>query len=456
MFNVSNKVSIGQSSFNENEQIEKTSENDRKVKYFGSGNYRLTKKDLNYIAYGACFLGSGGGGSIGLALLFIDKMINNTDVMFYVNPDKLEANKNTAFIAILGAPDKMFEGFGQTAPLNAFLEMDNYLTQSGQEPLVYLIPVEMGAINTLIPFIISAKKGISVINGDPCGRAMPELSMTLFNINNLPINPVILTSDNDESGDYQKIIKQVEDADDAENQARKFAQSHNNIIGLACYPIESADLICSILSGKNWAKFNQWTVGMAWNLGRNIIEYKNYNEFLNFLDGSSLTSYQLFEGIITHKEERGISGFDVGKITVTNKNETLYIYYKNESLLAWSVTRKCYVAMGPDSINFLAKKNAQPFSNADINSDPEKNPKNIPLGTKIGIIGLSAYDKLKNRVLINLFLANIQEALTAFPEDHVPVPDSYTPVLDLMSYYNNLRDSLSTKLEAESSTLTIQ
>ena len=116
--------------------------------------------------------------------------------------------------------------------------MDNYLTQSGQEPLGYLIPVEMGAMNTLIPFIISAKKGIAVINGDPCGRAMPELSMTLFNINKLPINPVILTSDTDESGHYQKIIVQVKDADDAENQARQFAKSHNSTAGMACYPMQ--------------------------------------------------------------------------------------------------------------------------------------------------------------------------------------------------------------------------
>ncbi|MDO9049382.1 MAG: DUF917 domain-containing protein [Methylobacter sp.] len=436
MLNDFNKISMRKSSFNEDKQVKKIAENDRKIKDFGPGKYQLSKTDISYIIYGACFLASGGGGSIGLALLFMDKMINNADVMYYVNPDNLDANKNIAFVAGLGSPDKVFEGFGQTASLNAFLEMNNYLTQSGKEPLSYLIPVEMGAINALIPFIISARKGVSVINGDPCGRAMPELSMTLFNINKLPLNPVILTSDTDESGHYQKIIVQVENADDAENQARRFAKSHNSTAGLACYPMQGADLNCSILSDKNWAKFNQWTVGFAWNLGRNMIESGNYNEFLEFLNGFSLTSHKLFEGIITNKEEREISGFDAGKITVTNGDETFFIYYKNESLLAWDVTRKCYVAMGPDSINFLAGKDAQPFSNADINSDPEKNPQNIALGTEVGIIGLCAYEKLQNTVLVNLFLSNIQEILAAFPEDQVPVPDNYIPLPDLMSHYN--------------------
>ncbi|MFZ2404382.1 MAG: DUF917 domain-containing protein [Methylobacter sp.] len=431
-----NNISIRKASYNKYKPEKKIAEHNCNVKDFGPGNYQLMKTDISYIAYGACFLASGGGGSIGLARLFIDSMISDTDVMYYVNPDNLEANKNISLVAILGSPDKMFDGFGQTASLNAYQEMNNYLIQSGQKPLDYLIAVEMGAINALIPFIISARKGIAVINGDPCGRAVPELSMTLFNINQLPLNPVILTSDTDELGHYQKTIAQVKDADDAENQARKFAQSHNSIIGLACYPQQSADLNCSILSNKNWAKFSQWTVGFAWNLGRKMLESRNYNEFLEFLDSSFLPSHKLFEGIITHKEERQISGFDAGKITVSNESETLFIYYKNESLLAWNATRKCYVAMGPDSINFLAKKDAQPFTNADINSDPEKNPENISLGTEVGIIGLYANEKLQNAVLVNLFLSNIQEILAAFPEDHVPIPNSYIPLQNLMLHFN--------------------
>jgi DUF917 family protein len=410
--------------------------NDHKIKDFGSGNYQLQKKDINYIVHGACFLGSGGGGSVGLALLFIDNMLNDTDVMHYVNPDKLESHRNVSLVAILGSPEKMLDGFGQTASLNAFHEMDNYLAQFGQEPLGYLMPVEMGAINTLIPFIISAKKGIAVINGDPSGRAVPEMSMNLFNTSKLSLNPVILTSDTQDSGHYQKISVQVKNANDAENQARQFAKSNNNIIGIACYPMLGSDLNCSMLSGKNVAKFIQWTVGFAWHLGRNIVESGNYNNFLEFLDSFSLPSYKLFEGIITDKKERSISGFDAGKITVANGDETFFVYYKNESLLAWNVTRKCYVAMGPDSINVLARKDAQPFTNADINSNPEKNHKHIPLGTEIGIIGLGAHGKMQDTEIIDLFLSNIQETLAAFPEDRVPVPNRYISLSDLMSNYN--------------------
>lgn len=429
-------ISIQKLILNKDKLKKKVGANNNKIKFFGSGNYQLTKTDIRYIVYGACFLASGGGGSLGLTLLFMDKMINDADVMTYINPDNLMSTKNTSLVAILGSPDKMFENFGQTAPLNAFMEMNDYLIQSGQEPLSYLMIAEMGAINALIPFIISALKGIAVINGDPCGRAMPKLSMTLFNINKLPLNPVILTSDTDDLGHYQKTSVQVNDADEAENQARRFALLNNHLIGLTCYPMQGADLKCSNLSDKNWAKFNQWTVGFAWNLGRHIIKYGSYNGFLEFLEGFSLASYKLFEGIITQKEEKKTSGFDIGKITITNGIDTIFIYYKNENLLAWNVTKKCYIAMGPDSINFLAKKNAQPFSNGDINSDSEKNSKNITLGTEVGIIGLCAYEKLQNAELVDLFLANIQEIIAAFPEDHVVAPSKYIPMSVLMSDFN--------------------
>lgn len=435
MLTAFNKTSIEQQIFNNSQSKKKAAENISRVKSFGSANYQLTKTDLRYIVYGACFLGSGGGGPIGLALIFMDKMITDSDIMTYINPDDLEATKNIAFVAGLGAPDKIFEGFGQTVSLNAFSEMDDYLGQSGQEPLAYLIPVEMGAMNTLIPFIISARKGIAVINGDPCGRAAPEMGMNLFNTNKLPINPVILTSDTDDSGHYQKTMVTVKDADEAENQARQFAKSNNSTAGMACYPMQGADLNPT-MSPQNQAKFIQWTVGLAWNLGRNMVESKNYTEFLAFLSSFSVPSFSLFEGAITHKEGREIGGFNVGKVTVSNKDETIFVYYKNESLLAWNVTKKCYVAMGPDSINFLAMKDAQPFSNTDIASDPERNPKNIPLGTEIGIIGLCAFEKLQDTVLVGLFLANIREILIAFPEDQVSAPAKYLPLPLLMSHHS--------------------
>ncbi|MBL6986103.1 MAG: DUF917 family protein [Methylobacter sp.] len=436
-----NNTPHGKSSFNEDLQVKNVITNGHKLKNFGHGNYQLTKKDISYIVYGACFLGSGGGGPLGLALLFMDKMINDTDIMTYVNPDNLEANKSIAFVAGLGAPDRIFDGFGQTVSLNAFMEMDDYLTQSEQKPISYLIPVEMGAMNTLIPFIISARKGIAVINGDPCGRAAPEMGMNLFNTNKLAINPVILTSDSDDSGHYQKIIVQAKGADDAEIHARRFAKSNNSTAGMACYPMRGADLNCS-MSNQNHTKFIQWTVGLAWNLGQNMLKSRTYNGFLEFLHNLPVTSCTLFEGAINNKEEREIGGFNVGKITVSNGDETIFIYYKNESLLAWNVTRNCYIAMGPDSINFLARKDAQPFSNTDINSDPEKNPKHIPLGTEIGIIGLCAFEKLQNTMLIDLFLANIQEILTAFPEDQIPIPDRYISLLDLMPHFNKQECSL--------------
>ena len=66
-----NNISIRESSFNKDKQEkEKTAGTEHQLKYFGPGSYQLTKKDISYIVYGACFLASGGGGPIGSSLAF--------------------------------------------------------------------------------------------------------------------------------------------------------------------------------------------------------------------------------------------------------------------------------------------------------------------------------------------------------------------------------------------------
>ena len=65
---------------------------------------------------------------------------------------------------------------------------------------------------------------------------------------------------------------------------------------------------------------------MYGNLGRNMVESKNYPEFLKFLNSFPLTSYTLFEGTITNKEEREISGFNAGKITICQMKSEMFLY----------------------------------------------------------------------------------------------------------------------------------
>jgi len=126
-------------------------------------------------------------------------------------------------------------------------------------------------------------------------------------------------------------------------------------------------------------------------------------------------------GIIRKIDNRTFGGFDVGKVILSTGNKELWIYYKNESLIAWDPQTSKPLGMGPDGISFILAEDhvyesGTPVSNADIAE-----------GVSYNVMGFSSFDKLRNPVLVDMFMTNIQSILAAFPEDHVSI-DQYIPI----------------------------
>ena len=98
----------------------------------------------------------------------------------------------------MGSPDAAKEGKGFTAPVNVYQVMANLMSGQGTQ-VSYLMPVELGAVNTLLPFFVAAQMAnpLPVINADPSGRAVPQLDMTLLDVAGLPICPAAVASDTD-------------------------------------------------------------------------------------------------------------------------------------------------------------------------------------------------------------------------------------------------------------------
>ncbi|MEW5858315.1 MAG: DUF917 family protein [Cyanobacteriota bacterium] len=68
----------------------------------------LKKQQLSDICYGAGFLGSSGGGSLKTALRLVENLPD--DVTVNVNTvEEVEDDKRTAFVAFMGAPEKMLK-----------------------------------------------------------------------------------------------------------------------------------------------------------------------------------------------------------------------------------------------------------------------------------------------------------------------------------------------------------
>ena len=107
-------------------------------------------------------------------------------------------------------------------------------------------------------------------------------------------------------------------------------------------------------------------------------------------------------------------------ITLSKNDKEVWIYYKNESFLAWSPVERKTLAIAPDCINLLlSKKNGHfssrtPLSTADISQ-----------GQHCTIWGTACSSKMRNPAIESLFQIDIQQILTAFPDDKIII-NGYT------------------------------
>ena len=75
-----------------------------------------------------------------------------------------------------------------------------------------------------------------------------------------------------------------------------------------------------------------------------------------------INNFCFIDGVISKIDNRTKDGFDVGKITLANDDGEIWIYYKNESLLAWNPKDKKALAIAPDCINLLLSKKSDSFA----------------------------------------------------------------------------------------------
>ncbi len=386
---------------------------------------KLNQQDLKALIYGACFFASGGGGPISMALQFLTKI--KVDLPL-IQSQNLVDDEKVVILADMGSPDAATEGRGYTAPVNAYKTIAAYLKETEHKEIAYFMPIETGAVNSLIPFYIASqlKQPIPVVDGDPSGRAVPQLNETLLDINSQAICPAAVASDtqtgsgyrcNWSNEDYLSKIFTDMSATELEDAARIEVSkpSYQQVGGLACYPLESTYLASS--QSENALVHN--SISTAIDFGHTLLNYPSTEVLKNELNNLDISNYCFIDGQISKIDNRTHDGFDVGKIYLSHDNGELWIYYKNESLLAWDPTAKKPLAIAPDCINLLLSKasshfaSGTPLSTADISE-----------GLYCSVWGTACSTKMRNPVIEALFQKDIHQILAAFPDDDVKI-DGY-------------------------------
>jgi len=334
--------------------------------------------DLEYILYGGAFLGAGGGGSIVQGLNIISQIKEEKKSLKLIDQEEISDDELVVVSAGMGSPSTAKFGW-KNEHLKSFEILKKYFTNCYKKEIKYIIPLECGAGNFAIPLHTAAYYNLPIINGDGAGRAIPELELTSFEINGIPISPMSIS---DWQGNGAILL--VNNGSVAEILARQIVSSFQGNAGITLYPTVGKVL-------KN--KYIPNTITLARDIGsffksmqkNKKIQFEKLEKFII----ENLSGYILGEGIVKEKIIETREGFDFGKIIIETNKGILNIYTKNENIIAEQNNK--ILAMIPDLISIVTYDGI-PLTNVDIEKD-----------MKVLVVGLKANEILRKEKSLKYF-----------------------------------------------------
>jgi len=195
---------------------------------------RITLQDLEPIALGATFLGTGGGGDPYLGRLLTQVALERQGEGAHVKvlaPEALADEDFTMMVAGMGSPSVMVE---KLVNLSEMEQAVAAIEQRLGREVTAILPGEMGGANSLIPVSFAAQRGVPVLDADGMGRAFPELQMVMFHVEGNPVCPMSVIGDAGEC----VIIEDVPSTAHAEALGRPLCVAMGGQATIAGFPMD--------------------------------------------------------------------------------------------------------------------------------------------------------------------------------------------------------------------------
>lgn len=236
-------------------------------------------------------------------------------------------------------------------------------------PIDGICSIEIGGINTSAVLDAVANLGITMVDGDYAGRAIPELHATTPHVFGVPVLPWASV---DEYGN-EIIIRRSPTNAFAERIGKFLAQSSFGLIGCALAALPASEVRRIFVPD---------TITESLALGRSIREAREQGLDPVVASARALNGWVLFRGRIVKREWRN-TGYLEGFHDVAGDGDfvgkTLRIWYKNENHLTW-LNGQEWVA-SPDLIEVCDADTAEPLVNTYLKE-----------GDRIAVVGMRRRD----------------------------------------------------------------
>ena len=319
---------------------------------------KLSRQDLEDILKGAAILGTGGGGELSVGLAMIDDALAKGREFTLVSLDEAPPEALVCTPYMLGAisalppeEEQLYARLprsGVSSILAAYERFEAYLGKK----FYGTICCEMGGSNTATAFYAAAMAGAHIIDADPAGRAVPEITHSTYYINGLPAAPIVMANEFGET----IICENVLDDARAEHVVRALAKVSRNDIAAIDHALEVREIRDAVIPG---------TISRALRLGRAWREARAERRDVGdtvALEGKGLVA---FRGVVGANDWKTEDGFTIGNISINGgegfEGDTYRIWLKNENMIGW--LNGAVHATIPDMICLIDTDTGAPVTN---------------------------------------------------------------------------------------------
>ena len=325
---------------------------------------QLNRQDLEDVLLGTVIMGAGGGGDIAEGRAMIDAAFAADKTFDLVTLDEVPDDALICTPYLLGSitplsakEECVYAGLTDSDVdpiLQAYAEFQTHL---GQE-FYGTTACELGGSNTAAAFFPAVMNGHKIIDADPAGRAVPEITHSTYYLAGLPAAPIYAVNQFGESF----LIDKVKDDQRAETLVRALSQVSRNTSAAIDHALPMRDLRDALIPG---------TISMAMKLGKVCRDAMAAGADAAVQVATVGRGAVVFSGAVSDLTYQTDEGFTVGQIVLAGQDahqgSHMKISVKNENMACW--LDETVFATVPDLICLFDAETGAPIANPDVKQD---------------------------------------------------------------------------------------
>ena len=347
----------------------------------------LSPQDITDILNGSAILGAGGGGDLSEGQEMIDLARNAGKTFRLVSVDEVPDDALICTPYMLGAisaltaeEEALYADLPVTDTHPILLAYEKFQDYLGAE-FYGTTPCELGGSNTATAFFPAAMNDHFIIDADPAGRAVPEITHSTYYMAGLPAAPIFTANAFGETF----VLEGVKDDKRAETLVRTLSTVSRHDIAAIDHALPMRDLRDVLIKG---------TITRALELGAAWRQACDAGVDAAQVVADHAGGQVVFEGTVSACNYTVEDGFTLGEITIQGTGaqaaQDMRVSVKNENMACW--IDGAVVATVPDLICLFDKDTQAQISNPDCT-----------VGQSVSVVILPAPEAFRSELGLSIF-----------------------------------------------------